>query len=75
MFSTPGEDNTGYEGSPYILQDGLRPLWADRCNSYEIHSNGITRKDGVFNEFSVYVDGEFVKKIKEGNKLEIETQT
>ena len=48
MFMTPDEDNTGYEDAAYILKDELRPLWSDRCDSYEIHSNGITRKDGVW---------------------------
>ena len=46
MFLTPGEDNSGYENSITITKDGNRVLWTDNCNSYEIHSNGITKKDG-----------------------------
>ena len=48
MFMTPGEDNSGYENATTTIKDGVRQLWKDKCNSYEIHSNGITRKDGVW---------------------------
>ena len=44
MFYTPGEDNTGYENATTITKDGWRTLWTDKCNSYEIHSGGITVK-------------------------------
>ena len=47
MFMTPGEDNSGYENAYLTIRDGVRELWKDKCSSYEIHSNGITRKDGV----------------------------
>ena len=46
MFYTPEEDDSGYENSTTITQDGNRTLWTDKCESYEIHANGITRKDG-----------------------------
>ena len=48
MFMTPGEDNSGYENATTTIRDGERELWKDKCSSYEIHSNGITRKDGVW---------------------------
>ncbi|HHX66688.1 MAG TPA: hypothetical protein GX708_01345 [Gallicola sp.] len=47
LFHTPEEDNTGYENAKVIVKDDWRSLWTDNCNSYEIHSNGITRKDGA----------------------------
>lgn len=46
MFYTPGEDNSGYENATTITKDNQRTLWTDRCNSYEIHSQGIVKKDG-----------------------------
>ena len=49
MFLTPGEDSSGYENVTTITKDGTRTLWTDKCNSYEIHSSGITRKDGEWN--------------------------
>ena len=49
MFLTPGEDSSGYENVTTIIKDDTRTLWTDKCNSYEIHSSGITRKDGEWN--------------------------
>jgi len=46
MFMVPGEDNSGFENATIKTKDNERDLWKDKCKSYEIHSQGITRKDG-----------------------------